>query len=515
MPETKRPLKVFLSYASQDKPVVQQLSRRLVGEGWIDAWLDVKKLLPGQDWRIKIEEAVETSDIVIICLSSNSVSKEGYVQKELRYAREIALEKPEETFFLIPLRLDECEVPRGLRFYQWVDYFGERKDESYNALIESLKLRYEQKLKLEEAERARKEKRESENAKGVAREKEEREAAERITKEETAREQAKKGSEEKAHLAAEEQARQKTANQQTEQEKAKRDAVARGKREREERQVASKATITKVLSYFSSILKLTVPKVKPIVRVVSIIGAIIILFWIGSWGISKLTSIVPSAIPSATVTLIPPTKTHTLTPTRTHLPILTPSFTPTVTLTPTPVPTNSILFQRDFENGSVGAWSYVDGTWTVEQEPDGNHCMLGSGPVTSTPQIWYRSNKTHWMDYALETRVKFINGRTLYMLMRSDVGSDDHYGLALNENGLGLMRTWKTLGNIFSMQPVQDKWYTFRVEINGNFISEYMDDHLVQGFKLYGSIISQGGFGYIIGDDVQVCFDDIKVWSLK
>ncbi len=146
MSEPKRPLEVFLSYASQDKPLVRDLSRRLMEEGWIETWQDEKNLLPGQDWRIKIEEAVENADVVIICLSNHSVSKEGHVQKELRYAREIALEKPEDAIFLIPLRLDECEVPRGLRFYQWVDYFDDKKDDSYIALVASLKLRYEQKL---------------------------------------------------------------------------------------------------------------------------------------------------------------------------------------------------------------------------------------------------------------------------------------------------------------------------------------------------------------------------------
>ena len=171
MPEPKRPLKVFLSYASQDKPAVRELSGRLAGEGWIDPWLDEKKLLPGQDWRTKIEEAVETSDIVIICLSSNSVSQEGFVQKELRYAREIAFEKPDETIFLIPLRLDDCTVPRGLRFYQWGDYFGEQVDETYSALLESLKVRYEQKLRIEEElARQEKEKRERETAEKAARE---------------------------------------------------------------------------------------------------------------------------------------------------------------------------------------------------------------------------------------------------------------------------------------------------------------------------------------------------------
>lgn len=155
MADIHRPLRVFLSYASQDRPLVRELSRQLVGEGWIDTWVDEKSLLPGQDWRVKIEEAVEEADAVIICLSNHSVSKEGYIQKELRYAREIALEKPEEAIFLIPLRLDECEVPRGLRFYQWVDYFGDEKNHNYEALVKSLKLRYEQKLKLEELEHTR------------------------------------------------------------------------------------------------------------------------------------------------------------------------------------------------------------------------------------------------------------------------------------------------------------------------------------------------------------------------
>ncbi|MBN8657701.1 MAG: SUMF1/EgtB/PvdO family nonheme iron enzyme [Anaerolineae bacterium] len=179
MSKSNRPLKVFLSYASQDKPLVRELSRRLAGEGWIDTWQDEKSLLPGQDWRVKIEEAVEDADAVIICLSNHSVTKEGHVQKELRYAREIALEKPEDAIFLIPLRLEDCEIPRGLRFYQWVDYFEEKKDASYIALVASLKLRYEQKLKLEEEERLRKKQQELETAAKAAREKEEQEAAER------------------------------------------------------------------------------------------------------------------------------------------------------------------------------------------------------------------------------------------------------------------------------------------------------------------------------------------------
>lgn len=196
MVKVKRPLRVFLSYASQDKPVVRELTQRLSTEGWIDPWLDEKKLLPGQDWRTTIEEAVTSADVVLFFLSNNSVAREGYVQKELRYAREIALEKPEDSIFLIPIRIDDCEVPRGLRFYQWADYFGDKKEESYKSLITALKLRYEQREKAElenlltekeRYERAEIErlKLEKEKAEKLMREKAERESAEKKKREDT------------------------------------------------------------------------------------------------------------------------------------------------------------------------------------------------------------------------------------------------------------------------------------------------------------------------------------------
>ncbi|MBK7319275.1 toll/interleukin-1 receptor domain-containing protein [Candidatus Villigracilis affinis] len=144
-----RPLRVFLCHASQDKPAVRELYNALKSEGWIDPWLDKAKILPGQDWEFVIEKAVDDSDVVIVCLSGQSVTKEGFVQREIRYAYDIALEKPEETIFLIPLRLDDCNVPRKLRTLHWVDYFGFDKKNSYADLLEALKLRYEQKMRLE------------------------------------------------------------------------------------------------------------------------------------------------------------------------------------------------------------------------------------------------------------------------------------------------------------------------------------------------------------------------------
>ena len=145
MPNTDRKLRVFLCHASQDKPVVRELYHLLLAEGWVDPWLDEEKLLPGQNWDIEIEKAVESADVVIVCLSNRSVTKEGYIQRELKFVLDIALEKPEGTIFIIPLRLDDCDLPRRLRSWQYVDYFpADRRQWSYQRLLQSLKLRFDQ-----------------------------------------------------------------------------------------------------------------------------------------------------------------------------------------------------------------------------------------------------------------------------------------------------------------------------------------------------------------------------------
>ena len=52
--EPSRHLRVFLCHSSDDKPIVRELYNHLDSEGWIDAWLDEKKLYPGQDWSYEI-----------------------------------------------------------------------------------------------------------------------------------------------------------------------------------------------------------------------------------------------------------------------------------------------------------------------------------------------------------------------------------------------------------------------------------------------------------------------------
>lgn len=136
----QRRLQVFLCHASQDKPRVRELYRRLSKELWIDSWLDEEKLLPGQDWDLEIQQAIHAADIILICLSKESVSKEGYVQREFKRALSYAEEKPDETIYIIPLRLDDCTPPRKFQQWQWLDYSA---TDSWEKLLTSLKMRAE------------------------------------------------------------------------------------------------------------------------------------------------------------------------------------------------------------------------------------------------------------------------------------------------------------------------------------------------------------------------------------
>lgn len=119
-----RPLKVFLSHAKEDKESVRKLRVDLVAAGH-EPWLDEENLLPGQDWEFEIRRAVTTSDIILVCVSTRSERK-GYLQKEITYALDVACQQPEGAIFLIPVKLERCEVPARLSKWQWVDLHSEQ-----------------------------------------------------------------------------------------------------------------------------------------------------------------------------------------------------------------------------------------------------------------------------------------------------------------------------------------------------------------------------------------------------
>ena len=136
-PRAGERLRVFLSYASDDESRVRQLSRDL-SEIEVDPWLDVERLVPGQNWQSRITEVVRDAQLILVCLSSRSAHKVGFVQKEIRLALDAAEQQPEDALFLIPLKLEPCTVPRSLRHLQAVSLV---EDGGYGKLVSALTLR--------------------------------------------------------------------------------------------------------------------------------------------------------------------------------------------------------------------------------------------------------------------------------------------------------------------------------------------------------------------------------------
>ena len=135
--QTRRPLMAFVCHASEDRQAAHELAERLRASGY-DAWIDKDKLLPGHDWEREIRLALQAADVVIVCLSRTSIGKTGFVQKELKYALDLAQEHPEGDIFVVPARLETCAVPERLKPLQRVDLF---ERDGYERLAIMLKLR--------------------------------------------------------------------------------------------------------------------------------------------------------------------------------------------------------------------------------------------------------------------------------------------------------------------------------------------------------------------------------------
>ena len=116
------PLRVFLCHASSDKAKARELYAQLKAWG-AEPWLDEENLIAGQDWRSEIRQAVQRSDVVLVCLSQQSVNHEGFIKEEIGYALNQADRQVEGAIFVVPLRLEECDVPDRLARYHWVNWF--------------------------------------------------------------------------------------------------------------------------------------------------------------------------------------------------------------------------------------------------------------------------------------------------------------------------------------------------------------------------------------------------------
>lgn len=90
----------------------------------VNAWLDSKCLLPGQNWKREIRRLIGESARFLLLISKDSVNKRGYVQAEIKQALRVWDEIPSNEIFIIPARLDSTKpADDELHDLNWIDLF--------------------------------------------------------------------------------------------------------------------------------------------------------------------------------------------------------------------------------------------------------------------------------------------------------------------------------------------------------------------------------------------------------
>ena len=105
-------MRIFLSHASESKPVVQALATLLPGH--VDSWLDQSEMAAGERFGRRIEDAIaETCDYLVAFIDAPALARE-WVPREIAWGlrRESSLARP----FVVPVLLEDlrhrlAEVP--------------------------------------------------------------------------------------------------------------------------------------------------------------------------------------------------------------------------------------------------------------------------------------------------------------------------------------------------------------------------------------------------------------------
>ena len=108
---------IFLSHSSLDNDFTDKLHSLLEQAGF-NVWYDEKKMISNSHILTDLPKYIGNSEAFIVILSKNSCGS-SWVQDEYGYARELYDKK--ELKAIIPVVIDDCEIPGFYNNYKWVD----------------------------------------------------------------------------------------------------------------------------------------------------------------------------------------------------------------------------------------------------------------------------------------------------------------------------------------------------------------------------------------------------------
>lgn len=112
--QTDKP--IFISYSRADTVFARQLYEALHGLGFA-LWRDRSEMEGGQNWWQQIQEAIEKSDTMVLCMSPAALAS-PVVTQEWRYARQVGT----RVIPVVAANVDFQTVPRWMKKFDWPDF---------------------------------------------------------------------------------------------------------------------------------------------------------------------------------------------------------------------------------------------------------------------------------------------------------------------------------------------------------------------------------------------------------
>lgn len=124
---------VFISYSHENEVFVNKLAAHLI-KAKANVWVDQWELHVGDSLIAKIQMAIQQSSALIVVLSKASVASE-WCKKELNAG--LIRELEEKRVVVLPLLLEDCEIPLFLRDKMYAD-FRTNFDRGLSQVLESI-----------------------------------------------------------------------------------------------------------------------------------------------------------------------------------------------------------------------------------------------------------------------------------------------------------------------------------------------------------------------------------------
>ena len=121
---TDKHRRAFISYSRTNKEFATKLTKGLRTEGF-PVWFDLLDIPTGARWDDEVEKALRECSIFLVILTPASIASEN-VKDEIGYAIDHGKR-------ILPVLLEDCDVPLRLRRFQYVDFTTKSFEEGFES----------------------------------------------------------------------------------------------------------------------------------------------------------------------------------------------------------------------------------------------------------------------------------------------------------------------------------------------------------------------------------------------